>query len=64
MNQTPNPILNLSVPYQTPQPHEYKSWEQFRQILEQQAEIIRAFQGQVGRCTCHIIDPSKMRILL
>lgn len=54
--------LNLSTPYQTPNLD--ASWQELRQIVESQAELIRTLQTQSKKCECHIIDPSKMRVLL
>ena len=63
MNQ-PHSLLNLSTPYQTPNLD--TSWEELKKIAAEQAELIRTLQAQSEskKCCCHIIDPSKMRILL
>ena len=50
--------------YQTPNLD--TSWEQLKETVQEQAELIRTLQAQTSqkKCECHIIDPSKMRILL
>ena len=42
------------------------SWEDLRKLATQQAQAIQKLQEQLKlqECRCHIIDPSKMRILL
>ena len=52
---------NLTTPY--PTPNTDTSWEELRKLVQQQAELIRTLQAEQV-CRCHIIDPSKMRILL
>ena len=50
--------------YQTPNLD--TSWEQLKEIVQEQAELIRTLQAQTSqkKCECHIMDPSKMRVLL
>jgi len=50
--------------YQTPNLD--TSWEQLKETVQEQAELIRTLQAQTSqkKCECHIIDPSKMRVLL
>jgi hypothetical protein len=62
--------MNLNqTPYQTPSPWEYQSREQFRSLLEKQADLIRAQQAQIAQqaqleCKCHVIDTNKTAILM
>lgn len=56
MNQNQNLANpNLDIP-----------WEDLRQLATQQAQEIQKLQTQLEAksCRCHILDPSKMRILL
>lgn len=53
--------MNSNNPtYQTPNVD--TSWDQLRQTVQDQADLIRSLQ--VKACQCHIIDPAKIRILL
>jgi len=54
--------MNNPNTYQTPNID--TSWEQLRQTVQDQAELIRSLQAQSKKCECHVIDPAKMRILL
>ena len=54
----------MNTTYQTPNLD--TSWERLKEIVQEQAELIRSLQTQTiqKKCECHIIDPSKMRVLL